>query len=154
MDSLSQRLAEEIATESQIAYLLDDAARTEKYLSKPKPPRAPRMYDLITTSYSPEDIGYYKKELKLRATPKQITRWEFAIDVLSMIKPDISKDPVFDRQLMWLKANRFKWTKIARFLGGHRTTLRLRYQKVLERVSNKVRKEIRFDKLDRITYKI
>jgi len=154
MNNLGVRLKEEIANEIQIIHLLDEAAFTEKFLSKPKPPHAPSMYDLITTSYSEDEIGYYKKELKIRATPRQITRWEFTIDVLLMIAPDISKDPIFDRKLVWFRANRFKWSKISRLLGMHRTTLRLRYEKLLDQLSKKIKKEIKFDKLNRILYLI
>ena len=154
MNNLAVKLKEEIANEIQIIHLLDEAAFTERFLSKPKPPHAPSMYDLITTSYSEDEVGYYKKELKMRATPRQITRWEFAIDVLLMIMPDISKDPIFDRKLIWLRANRFKWSKISRFLGMHRTTLRLRYEKVLEQLTRKVKAQIKFDKLNKILYLI
>ena len=154
MNNLGVKLKEEIANEIQISNLLDEAAFTERFLSKPKPPHAPSMYDLITTSYSEDEIGYYKKELKLRATPRQITRWEFTIDVLFMINPDISKDPVFDRKLVWLRANRFKWSRISKFLGMHRTTLRLRYERLLEQLTRKVKTEIKFDKLNKILYLI
>jgi len=154
MNNLGVKLKEEIANEIQIIHLLDEAAFTEKFLSKPKPPHAPSMYDLITTSYSEDEIGYYKKELKMRATPRQITRWEFAIDVLLMIEPDISKDSLFDKKLVWLRANRFKWSKISRLLGMHRTTLRLRYERLLEQLTRKVKAEIKFDKLNRILYLI
>jgi len=154
MNNLGVKLKEEIANEIQIIHLLDEAAFTEKFISKPKPPHAPSMYDLITTSYSEDEIGYYKKELKIRATPRQITRWEFTIDVLLMIAPDISKDPIFDRKLVWFRANRFKWSKISRLLGMHRTTLRLRYEKLLDQLSKKIKKEIKFDKLNRILYLI
>ena len=154
MNNLAVKLKEQISNEIQIIHLLDEAAFTERFLSKPKPPHAPSMYDLITTSYTEDEVGYYKKELKLRATPRQITRWEFAIDILLMIMPDISKDPVFDRKLMWLRANRFKWSKISKLIGMHRTTLRLRYEKVLEQLTRKVKAEIKFDKLNRILYLI
>ena len=154
MNNLGVKLKEEIANEIQIIHLLDEAAFTEKFLSKPKPPHAPSMYDLITTSYAEDEIGYYKKELKMRATPRQITRWEFAIDVLLMIAPDISKDSLFDRKLVWLRANRFKWSKISKLLGMHRTTLRLRYERLLEQLARKVKAEIKFDKLNRILYLI
>ena len=154
MNNLGLKLKEEIANEIKIIHLLDEAAFTERFLSKPKPPHAPSMYDLITTSYTEDEVGYYKKELKMRATPRQITRWDFAIDVLLMIKPDISKDPIFDRKMVWLRANRFKWSKISRFLGIHRTTLRLRYKKLLEQLSRKVKAEIKFDKLNKILYLI
>ena len=154
MNNLGAKLKEEISNEIKIIHLLDEAAFTERFLSKPKPPHAPSMYDLITTSYSADEIGYYKKELKLRATPRQITRWEFAIDVLLMIMPDISKDPLFDRKLAWCRANRFKWSKISRLLGMHRTTLRLRYEKLLEQLARKVKTELKFDKLNKILYLI
>ena len=154
MNNLADKLKEEIANEIQIIHLLDEAAFTEKFISKPKPPHAPSMYDLITTSHSEDEIGYYKRELKMRATPRQITRWEYAIDILLMIKPEISKDPMFDRKLVWLRANRFKWSKISKLLGMHRTTLRLRYEKLLDQLTKKVQKEIKFDKLNRILYLI
>ena len=44
MNNLAARLADEIATERQIVILLNDAARTERFLRKPKPPKAPMMY--------------------------------------------------------------------------------------------------------------
>ena len=154
MNNLAVKLKEEISNEIKIIHLLDEAAFTEKFISKPKPPHAPSMYDLITTSYSEDEVGYYKTELKMRATPRQITRWDFAIDVLLMIKSDISKDPVFDRKLMWLRANRFKWSKISKLIGMNRTTLRLRYEKLLEQLARKAKAEIKFDKLNKILYLI
>ena len=154
MNNLAVKLKEQISNEIQIIHLLDEAAFTERFLSKPKPPKAPTMYDLITTSYSPEDIGFYKRELKLRATPRQISRWEFAIDVLLLIDKDICEDPLMYRKLFWLRANRFKWSKLGRYFGYNRTTLKRMYQKVLEQLSRKVKKQIKFDTLNRILYLI
>ena len=65
MNNLAARLADEIATERQIVILLNDAARTERFLRKPTPPKSPMMYHLIETSYDKDDVGYYKTELKL-----------------------------------------------------------------------------------------
>jgi len=90
MNSLAAQLTDEITNETHIVRLLDDAAFAERFLSKPKPPKQPLMYDLITTTYSEDEIGYWKSELKLRATPRQITRWEFAIDVLLLINNNTS----------------------------------------------------------------
>ena len=154
MNNIAAQLKDEITNETHIVRLLDDAAFTERFLSKPKPPSAPKMYDLITTSYSPEDIGFYKRELKLRATPRQISRWEFAIDVLLLIDKDICEDPLMYRKLFWLRANRFKWSKLGRYFGYNRTTLKRMYQKVLEQLSRKVKKQIKFDTLNRILYLI
>ena len=101
------------------------------------------------------DWAYYEKKLlKLRATPRQITRWEFAIDVLLLIDKDICEDPLMYRKLFWLRANRFKWSKLGRYFGYNRTTLKRMYQKVLEQLSRKVKKQIKFDTLNRILYLI
>ena len=68
---------------TNLVSLIDEAARTERFLSKPKPPRAASMYDLLQTTYMQGDWAYYEKQLlKLRATPRQITRWEFAISIV------------------------------------------------------------------------
>ena len=39
------------------------------------------MYQIIETSHLPSEIGYYEK-LKLRATPRQMTNYGLAIDLL------------------------------------------------------------------------
>ena len=78
---------------TNLVSLIDEAARTERFLSGPKPPRAASMYDLLATSYMQGDWAYYEKQLlKLRATPKQITRWEFAIEALIAVDAEISMD--------------------------------------------------------------
>jgi hypothetical protein len=112
------------------------------------------MYQLIETSYDKEDIGYYIKNLKLRATPQQITRYEFVIDLLLMIKKDVAQDPIMARRLLWMRASHHKWTKLAKHFGFHRTTLKNKYQRILERLAIKMKKEITFDKLNRIYYRI
>ena len=61
---------------TNLVSLIDEAARTERYLSAPRGPRASSMYDLLQTTYMQGDWAFYEKQLlKLRATPKQITRW-------------------------------------------------------------------------------
>ena len=63
MSNITAQLTDEITNETHIVRLLDDAAFAERFLSKPKPPKQPLMYDLITTRYSADEVGYYKKEL-------------------------------------------------------------------------------------------
>ena len=149
-------LKNEIISLNNLVFLLSEAARTERFLSKPKPPNAPAMYDLLTTSYEPGDWSYYEKALlKLRATPKQITRWEFAIDALLAIETDISKDPLLDRQIIWMRANRFKWTQVGRHFGFNRVSIKNRYMKVLSALTNKIKKNNnKYCKLHRILYLI
>jgi len=141
---------------TNLVSLIDEAARTERFLSGPKPPKAASMYDLLQTTYMQGDWAYYEKQLsKLRATPKQITRWEFAIDALIAVDAEISKDPVLDRQIIWMRANRFKWTAIGKHFGFTRHQVRNRYEKVLSRLCNKIKiNNKKYCKLNAILYLI
>ena len=141
---------------TNLVSLIDEAARTERYLSKPRPPRAASMYDLLATNYEPGDWSYYEKQLlKLRATPRQCTRWEFAIEALLAVDADISKDPLLDKQIIWMKANRYKWTAIGKHFGFTRHQVRNRYEKVLTRLCNKIKiNNKKYCKLNAILYLI
>ena len=149
-----QGIIDQINFEYQIQRLLEDAVYCERFLAKPNNRSCPSMYQLIETSYDQEDFGYYIKNLKLRATPRQLDRYEFVIDLLLMIKEDIYEDPIMARRLLWLRAANYKWTKLAKHFGLHRTTLKNKYERILELLADKVKKNIPFDKLDRITYRI
>ena len=149
-----QAIINQINFEYQIVRLLEDAVYCERFLAKPNNRSCPSMYDLIETCYDQEDIGYYIKNLKLRATPRQLTRYEFVIDLMLMIKEDISDDPILARRLLWLRASHYKWTKLAKHFGFHRTTLKNKYERILELLAHKVKKNIPFDKLDKIYYRI
>ena len=149
-----QRIVDQVNLEYQIKLLIQDAVYVEKFLAKPNNRNVPSMYSLIETAYSKEDYGYWTQKIKLRATAKQITRYEFVIDLLLMIKEDIIDDPIFARRLLWLRAGHNKWTWLAKHFGYHRTTLKNKYEMILERLANKVRKEIPFDKFDNIAYRI
>ena len=141
---------------TNVVSLIDEAARTERFLSGPKPPRAASMYNLLEVTYMQGDWAYYEKQLlKLRATPRQITRWEFAIEALLAVDTDISKDPILDKQIIWMKANRFKWTHIAKHFGFTRHQVRNRYEKVLTRLCNKIKiNNKKYCKLNAILYLI
>ena len=141
---------------TNLVSLIDEAARTERFLSGPKPPRAASMYDLLQTTYMQGDWAYYEKQLlKLRATPRQITRWEFAIECLTSIEHDISEDPILDRQIIWMKAQRYKWTVIAKHFGFTRHQIKNRYEKVLSKLCNKIKiNNKKYCKLNRILYLI
>jgi len=156
MSNLSKVLENEIICLNNLIFLLDEAARTERFLSKPKHPGTPSMYDMLITSYSKGDIGYYEKALlKIRATPKQVTRWEFAIDALLAIESDISKDPMLDRQIVWMRANRFKWTQVGRHFGFNRISIKNRYMTILSALINKIKKNHnKYCKLNKILYLI
>ena len=68
-----QEIINQIDFEYQIQRLLEDAVYVERFLAKPNNRSCPSMYQLIETSYDKEEIGYYIKNLKLRATARQLT---------------------------------------------------------------------------------
>ena len=152
--TLEVQLRNSVYALRNIINLIDEAARTERFLSGPKPPRAASMYNLLETTYMQGDWAYYEKKLlKLRATPRQITRWEFAIDCLTAIENDISEDPILDRQVIWMKANRFKWTEVARHFGFTRHQVKNRYEKVLTRLCEKIKNNNKkYCNINRILY--
>jgi len=149
-------LQDEVISLNNLVFLLNEAARTERFLSKPKHPGSPSMYDVLITTYEKKDIGYYQKALvKLRATPRQVTRWSFAIDALLAIDIDISKDPLLDRQIIWMRSNRFNWSQCARHFGYNRVSIKNRYMKVLSALINKLKNNNnKYCKLNRILYLI
>ena len=51
------------------------------------------MYDLLVTSYEKKILDIIK-ELKFRATPAQISRWELAIEVLMYVDKDLVDNPM------------------------------------------------------------
>ena len=140
---------EQVKLVSHIKEILDDAAYAERFVAKPNNKRCPTMYKLLETHYDPKDWGYHARpKLVMRATPKQMTRYSFAIDILILVDKDISDNPILDRKLLWLRANRMKWTSLGKMFGYHRTTIKNRYEIVLDKLSNKLKKS--FDNLDKL----
>ena len=105
------------------------------------------MYDLLVTSYEKKDIGYYKKELKFRATPRQISRWELAIEVLMYVDKDLVDNPIEIREMIWMRAKKYKWTELARHFGYHRSTIKNKYLTILGKLVDKLKGKIKFDYL-------
>ena len=147
-------LKQDILTINNIVNLFEDAARTERFISKPRHPGAPTMYDILITSYDKSDIGYYQKQLKLRASPRQITRWEFAIDMLMLVDKDIVDNPIEVREMIWMRAKKYKWTELARHFGYHRVTIKNRYLTILGKLVDKIKVKIKFDILNKNLYLI
>ena len=145
-----------VTAQVHLISLIDEAARTERFLSKPRPPRAASMYDLLSVSYEKGDWSYYEKALmKLRATAKQVTRWEYAIYALMAIEEDISKDPLLDKQIIWMKANRYSWTQVGKHFGFSRHQIKNRYTNVLSRLCNKIKNNNKkYCKLNELLYLI
>ncbi len=136
-------IEEKIKLESYIIDILDDAAYAERFISKPHNKNCPSMYRILDYCYDKKDLGYYDKpKMILRATPRQMTRYNLAIDILMEIDKTISDNPRVARKLMWLRANRFNWTKLGKFFGYHRTTIKKMYEMILDKLSNKLKNNL------------
>ena len=141
--SLERVIEEKIKLEAMIVDILDDAAYAERFISKPNNKRCPSMYKILDYCYEKKDIGYYDKpKLVLRATPRQMTRYNLALDILMEIDQTVSDNPREARKLLWLRANRFKWTKLGNFFGYHRTTVKRMYENILDKLSNKLKNNL------------
>jgi len=148
-------IEKQLNVERNIIRILDDAAYAEKFLAKPNNKRCPSMYQLIEetcgyTPYDKEDYGYHvNNKMKLRATPRQMTNYGLAIDFLLEVKDDISNDPVQDRKILWLRANRIKWSTLSKMFGKHRTTVKRMYETILSRLATKINGK-HLDKYDKM----
>ena len=151
---INKQIERQLNCEKNIIRILDDAAYAEKFLAKPNNKRCQTLYQLIETAcgyepYDKEDYGYHvDNKLKLRATPRQMTHYGLAIDMILEVKEDISDDPVLDRKLLWLRANRIKWSTMAKMFGKHRTTVKKMYEIILNRLATKINATM-LDKYDK-----
>ena len=139
MSKIEHEINQYLYVRSNIINILADAAIAERFIRAPNNKRCPSMYQMLETYYDKKDWGYHvEPKLKLRGTPKQMQNYDTAIDLLLMIETDISDDPVLMRKISWMRANRNKWTNIGKYFGIHRTTVKRMYDRVLDKLSNKV----------------
>ena len=129
-----------IKVRKHLELVLDDAARAEKFITRPNNNRCPSMYQIIETGYLPSEFGYYEKKLKLRATPRQMTHYDLAIDLLCMVD-QVSEDPLLDKKIIWLRAKRNSYSRIGKYLVYHRKTIKRMYDNILDKLTNKIIKE-------------
>jgi len=139
LSKIDHELNQYLFVRSNIVSILADAAIAERFIRAPSNKRCPSMYQMLETYYDKKDWGYHiEPKLKLRGTPKQMQNYDTAIDLLLMIDTDISEDPVLMRKISWMRANRNKWTVIGKYFGIHRTSVKRMYDKVLDKLSNKI----------------
>ncbi len=108
-----------IKVRKHLELVLDDAARAERFIARPNNNRCPSMYQIIETGHLPSELGYYEKKLKLRATPRQMTHYDLAIDLLCMVD-QVSEHPLLDKKILWLKAKRNSFQNRKVFSVYHR----------------------------------
>ena len=139
MSKIEHEINQFLFVRSNIINILADAAIVERFIRAPNNRRCPSMYQMLETYYDKKDWGYHAEpKLKLRGTPKQMQNYDTALDLLLMIETDISDDPVLMRKISWMRANRNKWTVIGKYFCINRTSVKRMYDKVLDKLSNKV----------------
>lgn len=142
LSKIEHELNEYIKTRRNIEYVLEDAARAERFLAAPNNKKCPSMYQLLETYYNPNDWGYHVvPTLKLRATPRQMTHYNLAIDILSMVDDKLIDNPLDVRKIIWLRATKNSYSRIGKYLGYNRTTVRRMYDNVLDKITLKIMKE-------------
>ena len=81
--SIERIIEEKLKLEELVVEILSDAAYAERFISKPNNKNVPSMYKLLDFIRERKDIGFYDRpKLILRATPKQMTRYGLALDIL------------------------------------------------------------------------
>jgi hypothetical protein len=139
LSKIEHELNQYLFVRNNIVNILADAAIAERFIRAPNNKRCPSMYQMLETYYDKKDWGYHAEpKLKLRGTPKQMQNYDTAIDLLLMIETDIAEDPLLMRKIYWMRANRNKWTSIGKYFGYHRVTIKKMYERVLDKLSNKV----------------
>ena len=124
--------------------ILDEAGLAERFMPKPKIPKAASMFDILEYTYDPKDHGYYNsKKLKLRANNKQITCWDLAVcQLLPLVELE-------ERQILWARSKRYSWVALGKMFGCHRVTIKKKYINAIFNLENKLDKTL-IDKIDKI----
>ena len=124
--------------------ILDEAGLAERFMPKPKLPKAASMFDILQYSYDPEDHDYYNtKKLKLRANNKQINCWDLAVcQLLPLVELE-------ERQILWQRSRRYSWVALGKMFGCHRVTIKKKYINAIFTLENKLDKTL-IDKIDKI----
>ena len=124
--------------------ILDTAGLAERFMPKPKIPKAASMFDILEYTYDPKDHGYYNsKKLKLRANNKQINCWDLTVtELLPLVELE-------DRKILWARSKRYSWVALGKMFGCHRVTIKKKYVAAVFSLESKLNKTL-IDKIDQI----
>lgn len=117
----------------------------ERFMPKPKLPKAASMFDILKFSYDPGDHGFHanKDKLKLRANNKQINCWDLTIcELLPLVELE-------ERQILWQRSKRYSWVALGKMFGCHRVTIKKKYINAIFNLESKLSKSL-IDKIDLI----
>ena len=124
--------------------ILDTAGLAERFMPKPKTPKAASMFDILEFTHDPKDFGYWNsKKLKLRANNKQINCWDLTVtELLPLVELE-------ERQILWQRSKRYSWVALGKMFGCHRVTIKKKYVAAVFTLESKLNKTL-IDKIDNI----
>ena len=102
-------------TTNDLIKLFEEAARTDRRLPPAVKKQKTTASWLATKQEKMYSHSWNKVEFVIRPTSKDISRWWIASILLREVVEDIDL-----KRIIWLKAKRFPWTHIARFVGVDR----------------------------------
>lgn len=117
-------------TEHDLDQLYYDAFRTDERL-----PNAIRKQKLTfwMEMNRVDWLNYGDNELKISITPRSISRWELALQLIQLIN---NED---DRKLIWLRGKRLSWSKIGRMIALDRRKVKNKYSELLMTIIYKIK---------------
>ena len=118
--------------------ILETAALAERFMPKPKKPVAASMWNILPTTYTPQEHGYYenKGKLKLRANNRQINCWDLSIiELLPLVE-------LKDRKILWARSKRYSWIALGKMFGFHRVTMKKKYLNAIFNLESKLDKRL------------
>lgn len=111
----------------EIKDILETAAYVERLLP---PVRMPKYRSLMPEIiYTPQEIAFMdKRPVKPRPTQAQVSLWEMVIlEWMPLLE-------MYERRLVWKRANRIPWKILCREFGLCRTRLMIKYDKALVKI--------------------
>ncbi len=115
------------STPEEIKDVLETAAYVERLLPAVRPPKYRCLMPQII--YTPQEIAFMdRRPIRIRPTREQIALWEMVIlEWLPVLT-------VFERQLVWKRANRLPWKLLCREFGHTRVHLWRIYDRALLKI--------------------
>tara|TARA_R100001510_G_scaffold49306_1_gene47580 strand:- start:358 stop:780 length:423 start_codon:yes stop_codon:yes gene_type:complete len=117
-------------TEHDLDQLYYDAFRTDERL-----PNAIRKQKLTfwMEMNRVDWLNYGDSEPKISITPRSISRWELALQLIQLVN---NED---DRKLVWLRGKRLSWSKIGRMIALDRRKVKNKYSEILMTIILKIK---------------
>ncbi len=110
-----------------IKNILETAAYVDRLLPPVRSPKYRCCMPAIV--YTPQEIIFMdRRPIKPRPTQEQVSLWEMVIlEWMPLLE-------VYERQLVWKRANRIPWKLLCREFGLCRTRLMIKYDKAIVKI--------------------